>query len=242
MPKKILYVFLFLLAASSLLASTVTAASTTLLVERFSYQDSKAEYVKIKNISAAGIDLTGYKVGDEETKGGGEGMYDLPTVTLAAGDSLIIAKDADNWDYSNPSQPNYSFLSNSVGVPVLIKYSTWAKGSFGLNNDGDEVIILDSGDNLVDGVCYGDSSCNFNDTGNDTILIDGSLPDLPTNDVGYKRNNDVDTDAQTDWLANPNAITLANLSAKASADGRFLWGLGSLCFGLIGVAVFRRKH
>lgn len=37
-----------------------------------------AEWIEIYNPSSVPISLSGYKIGDEETKGGGEGMWNFP--------------------------------------------------------------------------------------------------------------------------------------------------------------------
>jgi hypothetical protein len=149
------------LTLSPIATSSVAAASNTLIVIAFTYHDGD-EFVQIKNVSTSPVSLNGYCIGDEETNGEGEAMAALPDISLASGDSIIIAQDADNWRYSQ--SPDYSFRTNSVSVPRLNPCATWSggAGNFALSDSDDEVVIIDSSGGLVDGACYGSSLCNFN--------------------------------------------------------------------------------
>jgi DNA/RNA endonuclease YhcR with UshA esterase domain len=128
--------------------------------------DEGDEFIEITNPLTHTVDLTGYKIGDEETKGSGEGMYAFPAGTnLAPNTVLIVAKNAAQFRARFGFDPacelvtNGSGLTDTLSVPNLAKYTAWASGSLALSNSGDEVLLLGPSDELVDAVAWG--SGNF---------------------------------------------------------------------------------
>ena len=113
------------------------------------------EWVEIYNPTASAWNLTNHKLGDEETNGGGEGMYLFPDGTYIAATSYIIVCRRDT-DFFNAYgfHADLEFTASEALVPDMIKYSSWATGSFALGNSGDEVLLLDDSDNPVDVVVY----------------------------------------------------------------------------------------
>lgn len=229
------------------------AASTTLQIERFVYDgqtptDEGDEYVKICNVSGSGVDLTGYKIGDEETKLGTESMYNLPATTLAAGSCIFIAKNANQFNTRYGFLPDYETIvsgggmTDNAGIPNLSKYTSWSSGDWGLANGGDEIILLDPSDALVDGICYEAGTNNFNATGAGTI-VSNACTNLNVGDgVGLKRGNTTDTDATTDFSVTlPNALTLRTLRASAPLSP---WNVALPLLGLAavgGLFAWRRR-
>ncbi|MFN8454715.1 MAG: CehA/McbA family metallohydrolase [Anaerolineae bacterium] len=87
-------------------------------------------------------------MGDEETRGGGESMYQLPaTTTLAANACLVVAKDTTQF------QARFGFPPD-VAAGSLSKYTAWGSGSWTLANDGDELVVLGPNDEILDSVAY----------------------------------------------------------------------------------------
>ncbi len=128
--------------------------------------DEGDEFIEITNPLTYTVDLTGYKIGDEETKGAGEGMYSFPAgATLASNAVLVIAKNAAQFHARFGADPAFelvtsgSGLTDTVSVPNLAKSTAWASGSLALSNSGDEVLLLGPSDELVDSVAWG--SGNF---------------------------------------------------------------------------------
>lgn len=106
------------------------------------------EFVELCNPNGILVDLTGYKVGDEEISGGGESMYLLPiSTTLTVNDCLVIAKNAAHF------QARFGYLPD-FAVANLSKYPAWGSGSWSLANNGDELIILGPNDEILDSVAY----------------------------------------------------------------------------------------
>ena len=106
------------------------------------------EFVEICNEAALPVDLTGYKVGDEEQRGGGEGMLMIPAHTILEADAcLVIAKDGA--DYQTRFGKAADFEINE-----LSKYEVWSQGSWSLSNSGDEIVLVGPADEIVDSVAY----------------------------------------------------------------------------------------
>jgi DNA/RNA endonuclease YhcR with UshA esterase domain len=106
------------------------------------------EFVELCNPNPTPVDLTGYKVGDEEIKGGSESMYQLPNgIILDPNDCLVIAKEAAQF------QSRFGFPPD-LAVGSLSKYPLWGSGSWTLANDGDELVVLGPGDQILDSVAY----------------------------------------------------------------------------------------
>ncbi len=127
--------------------------------------DEGDEFVEIYNPLTHSLDLGGYKIGDEETKGGGESMYLFPSPTwLAADATLIVAKNAAQFRARFGIAPTFELvttgaLTDTASVPNLAKYTAWATGSWSLANSGDEILLLGPSDQWVDAVAWG--SGNF---------------------------------------------------------------------------------
>jgi hypothetical protein len=120
------------------------------------------EFVELCNPNPAPLDLTCYKVGDEEISGGGESMYQLPVMTTLAADAcLVVAKNANQFQARFGSLPDFELITagggyaDSVAVPNLGKYPVWADGNWSLSNTGDEILVLGPDNQMVDGVAYG---------------------------------------------------------------------------------------
>lgn len=118
-----------------------------------------AEWIEIYNPSTEPVDLSNYKIGDEQTPGGTEGMYRFREgVVIAGGDRIVVAQSAIGFSSHFGFFPDFETDGTSSKVPNLIRYETWSNGYLTLNNLGDEVLLLDPNDHIVDVVSYGISS------------------------------------------------------------------------------------
>jgi hypothetical protein len=115
------------------------------------------EFIELFNTSSSNINLFSqeYKLGDEETRGAGEGMYKFPDSSIIEKQKyIVVAKSAVAFEATFNFKPDFEFTPTDDSVPDMIKYNSWATGSLGLNNDGDEVLLLDKDDKPVDVVTY----------------------------------------------------------------------------------------
>ena len=79
--------------------SVIKAEGNHLLISEVYYDtigdDNIEEWIEIYNPTPNSIDLSNYKIGDEETQGGSEGMFQFPAGSFIASlDQKVIAKSA----------------------------------------------------------------------------------------------------------------------------------------------------
>lgn len=216
------------LALTALLASPLAgAASVSLVISEVMYNPSgtepDGEWIELYNLSGAPIALSGYKIGDEETSGLGEGMMQFPGGSIAAGGTVVIANSASTFFAAYGFNPAYELVDTDATVPEMTKYLAWASGSVSLSNTNDELLLLDAGDGLVDAVSWGTSLFAFNP--GTTAVADGvSLARLSAG---------VDTDTAADWagLVEPTPGQVSAVPLPAAA-----WLFVSGLLGLFGIA------
>ncbi|MBC7249182.1 MAG: lamin tail domain-containing protein [Anaerolineae bacterium] len=173
----------------------VAAASSTIVISEVLYDttgtEPDEEWIEIYNLSASPVDLSDYKVGDEETQGGGEGMYQFPAeTTIGAGQVIVIANRATAFYAVYGFNPNFELVESDTNIPNMVRYTTWASGSIELSNTSDEVLILDGSDNVVDALSWGSSTFAFDPPAPD--VVEGhSLERYPAN---------ADTDSAGDFV------------------------------------------
>ncbi len=151
---------LYLPIASSNAASPVVAS---LLISEVLYQGATAnqgdEFVEIRNTTAGPIDLEGYKVGDAEYAGDGEGMYAFPPGAIPAGQTIVVARCAADFAARFGRLPDYEFVLGACPdfpeCPNMRRYSSWGRGTFSLADSGDEVLLLGPADEIVDTAAFG---------------------------------------------------------------------------------------
>ncbi len=117
--------------------------------------DSNEEWIEIYNPTSSAIDLSNYKLGDEETRNGTEGMYRFPAgASIAAGAKITVALKSTGFFALYGFKPTYEVINTDASVPNMSVYSAWATGTISLGNTGDEVLLLNGSDAAVDVVTY----------------------------------------------------------------------------------------
>lgn len=117
--------------------------------------DTGREWVEIYNPTDTAIDLSSYKIGDAETqgKGGGDGMYHFPNgTTIRPQGVMVIAQNALLYTEEHGNAPTFEIGDYDPLVPNLISFSAWSNGSLVLSNSGDQIILLDTHNQIVDSV------------------------------------------------------------------------------------------
>ncbi len=157
-------------------------------------KEPDSEWMEIYNAGGRVLDLAEHKIGDEEIIGEREGMFQFPPgATLAAGDTAIIAYRASAFYQAYGFWPDYEFNESDPWVPNMIKYTAWSGGNVYLENTGDDVLILDDRNDLVDAVSWG-SSKHFLDPSAPLVQSGHSIERYPA---------DMDTDRADDWRDQP---------------------------------------
>ena len=117
--------------------------------------DSAEEWVELYNVTGAALDLTAYKVTDAATPGSSsEGAQSLPSGTLASGDVAVCAWDGDGFFNLYGFEPDYAVTPGSTSALATASHPEWDGGSLALSNSGDELLLLDPFDTVVDAVVW----------------------------------------------------------------------------------------
>jgi hypothetical protein len=168
------------------------------LISEVFYDPSGAEpaeeWIEIYNPGQVSIAMDVYKVGDEETALGGEGMYSFPVgVWLGAGDVLVIANQASAFIAQYGVQPDFELVESDPDVPNLLPYSAWSNGPVNLGNLEDEALLLNGQDQTIDALSWGSSDWAFSPPCPD-VVQGHSLERRPANH---------DTNTASDWVDQP---------------------------------------
>jgi hypothetical protein len=149
------------------------------------------EWIELYNAGGSALDISFIKVGDEETMDGGEGMMIFPLgASINASQVLVIANKATVFYNNYGFIPDYEMVPTHPSVPDMIPYTNWAYGNVNLDNNGDEILILDDEDYILDTLSWGVSNWAFEPPALD-VLEGHSLERFPP----YQ-----DTDTADDWI------------------------------------------
>ena len=153
-------------------------------------EESEREWFEIANVGTAVLDLSDFKVGDEEQSGGGEGMRRFPAGTqLAPEQALVVAQTAVGFRALFGTNPDFELTDSDPDIPDMRNYLLWATGDIALANDGDEVVLLNEGNLIIDSVNYGDR---------DTFFVPAVTAVFQAQSIERNPAN-CDTDTATDW-------------------------------------------
>lgn len=106
------------------------------------------EHVVLRNATGAALELGDFAVGDEETPNLSEGMVDLPSGSLASGATYVVAIGA-----ASAFESAFGFAPDAATADLSAR-GRWSVGTVGLANDGDELLVLDGSDTIVDVVTF----------------------------------------------------------------------------------------
>ena len=167
--------------------------------------DTTGEWIEIFNAGAATIDLTNYKIGDEETSlgiGATEAMVRFPSgASIAPGAVQIVAVSATRFNAVYSFMPTYELAGGEASVPDMLPYLPWDGdgGVINLSNSNDQAVLLDGTDAVVDAVNWGNNS--FLNPGLAQPVADGR---------SYERIDPyVDTNTAADWQLGPDGASAA---------------------------------
>ena len=174
----------------------IPTGPTILLISEVLYDpsgdDPAGEWIELYNAGSNNAALWLFRIGDEETEGNSEGMYYFPEGSvLFAGETAIIAREGNTFESIYGLKSDYEITDTDPSIPDMLKDSDWAGGSMNLSASGDEVLLLDELDHLVDGVSWGSSS----------IILDPSVPGVAPDYSIERFPPENDSDSASDWRA-----------------------------------------
>ena len=121
-------------------------------------EEPGGEWIEITNPLGERFLLDGIKIGDETSPAGNEGMLRFPDgYYIGQGQTLVIANQAQIFKSWYGFLPDFEIVDSDPRVPDLVPYPRWGKSSIKLSNSGDEVLLVDPWDTVVDQLCYGES-------------------------------------------------------------------------------------
>jgi hypothetical protein len=219
------------LISATLLLVAAARVDAALVISEVLYNelgsDTGGEWIEIYNSGPADIDLSNYKIGDEETSGGTgttEGMFHFPVgASIGSHEVQIIAGSVDRFNEVYGFLPTYEVQGTNATVANLTVYSAWDPDGNQLNmsNSNDQALILGPSDEIVDALSWGG-----------TFAFDPGLnADAEADGQSYERINAlVDTNTPADWrLGNPSSPGVVNVVPEPAS---FI--LGAIAFyGLI---------
>jgi len=154
--------------------------------------DEAAEWIEVANMGTAVVDLSDIKIGDSETPGDDEGMLRFPEgAVIEPGQAVVIAQTAVGFRDLFGFDPDYEVQDSDESVLTMRRFLLWSAGDLALANDGDEALLLDGRNQILDAVNYGDSASLFSPSVLG-VLTGESIERIPA---------DCDTDSAADWEA-----------------------------------------
>lgn len=120
-----------------------------------------AEFIEVVNPTDSPIDLSHYSLGDAVAATDFEDVRRFPPGTvLPPGQTLVVATSATAFQTEYGFAPDFEIVESDAMVPNLIDDLNWGDPNalLQLGNMGDEVILRDGNDAVVDVLTYGTGS------------------------------------------------------------------------------------
>ncbi|MFW6042252.1 MAG: lamin tail domain-containing protein [Chloroflexota bacterium] len=202
-------------ADSSALAQPGLQTGSGLLITEIYYDtpgpDEQEEWIELANLADVEISLEGYGLGDEVEKGGAEGMLRFPPgASVGPGEVIVVAQSAAGFQRLFGQQPAYEMTAGDPDVPDMERDASWASGTVGLNNSGDDVLLIDAQGVIIDAVSYGES----------TFAFAPAVADVPRGYSIERAPANCDNDSAADWKPlsspTPGQVVLDEVCVRAS--------------------------
>jgi len=152
-------------AVASRMQQGTTPTATFLITEVFYHSpgpDEEEEWIELAYFGTEPLPISGYKLGDEARRGGNEGMMRFPDGALVQpGQVIVVAQTAVGFRARFGFNPDYEMRDTDSAVPVMVHYALWASGRVLLANQGDDLLLLDEQDQIVDAINYGNITTFF---------------------------------------------------------------------------------
>ena len=141
-----------------------------------------AEFIELYNPTPWQLDLTGHSIGDALERSDFEDVRRFPTGTYLSPDStLVIAATATGFFSQFGIKPDFEILDSDPTVPNLLDDKNWGDPAafLQLANGGDEVIIRDPADRIIEAIAYGSGQVPGNISCPLTTLAGAALERYP---------------------------------------------------------------
>lgn len=116
----------------------------------------RSQWVELVNPTQSVLALDGFKLGDEEQPGGNEGFAHFPAgLVLAPGQAFVAARSGSQFLSENGLRAGAECDGSDALTADMLAFPEWAGDTaFNLSTGGDEVLVLDPANTVVDAVSY----------------------------------------------------------------------------------------
>lgn len=117
-----------------------------------------AEFIELVNPTNHPLNLSGFALGDAVNPSDFEDVRRFPAGTfIAAGQTLVVATTGTAFQTEYGAYPDFEILDTTPDVPDMIDDLNWGDPNtfLRLGNSGDEIILRDPFDGIVDMLVYG---------------------------------------------------------------------------------------
>jgi len=204
-----------LVAAAALGGAAAAPADAAILISEVLANevgsDTSGEFFEIWNTGAGPVDISAYKIGDEEAKGGDTesgGMWQFPAgTTLGANQVVVVTTSATRFNTVYGFKPTFETGGTDSGVPEMRPYLAWVDPAENNNmaNGNDQAVLLGPDDAVADAASWGN-----------TFAFDPGLPTPTLDGQSYRRKTDTDTNTAGDWELSPDTGVAATRSSPGT--------------------------
>jgi len=125
-------------------------------------KEPDGEWVEIYNPKPYAQPLGSIKLGDETSQNGNEGMLSFPDgYFIKSQDVIVVARQAKAFSVEFGFLPDFEMEDSDARIPDMLPYSGWGRSGIQFSNNGDEVLLLDPWDEVVDMLVYGNSKADY---------------------------------------------------------------------------------
>jgi hypothetical protein len=198
--------------------------------------DTTGEWIEIYNTGPAAVDLSNYKIGDEEASAGTsltEALYQFPAgAMINSGEVQVIAVSATRFNTVYGFMPTYETAATEAGVPDLTVYAAWDPdgGQINMSNTNDQAVIVGPADTVLDAASWGN---NF--------AFNPSLGTTADGQSWMRKNVFVDTDTADDWELGPGTEVAAALRSTPGVANVPEPATLALALGAVALTAIRRR-
>lgn len=121
-------------------------------------EEPGGEWVELYNPTGETLPLDGIKFGDEVSPEGKEGMLRFPDgYSVEGGQVLVIANQSRVFESWYGFLPNFELVDSDPRVPDMVPYTPWGRSAVKLSNTGDEALLVNPWDQVLDLIVYGNT-------------------------------------------------------------------------------------
>jgi hypothetical protein len=177
--------------------------------------DSHEEWIELYNASGVPLSLTDWRIGDEESHDGSEGMFRFPAQSSVNPNEVsVMALRSSGFQALNGGiLPNFEMINTVIFVPDMIAEPLWATGTIEMSNFGDEILLLDPFFTAVDVATYENGNYPGVNRSHGVVTGESMERELPLD------TNDCVVDFRTQPIPTPGEPWLPAVSAPVLGSG-----------------------